>query len=231
MSTIYYTGNVALDLSVHQQQNESLFQLIPAEPPSYMRRSHSVEALGPHPLSPDIVSPTLSEFTSEHPTPRSSVNSPSMTDDTVDHNGRRRRIYTKTQFSCNHCSRKFSIKYMDEYARHVEEFSIEREFKCPEPSCPWSKIGFQRKLEKDRHFTRKHGVPKYECRFWAGPGKEKFAGANVCTTQWHADSGNRTRHEKNVHGYFVKTHRGRASSLEEVEMIKVPRRRKLNSRT
>ncbi|KAK7204555.1 hypothetical protein BZA70DRAFT_281108 [Myxozyma melibiosi] len=190
----------------------------------------------PAALSPDFSSSAQESvagtpsFCNEQLTPRSATNSPGAgSEETVDYNGRRRRIYTKTQFACNHCPRKFSIKDMDEYARHVEEFNIQREFKCPEPSCPWAKIGFQRKLEKDRHFTRKHGVPKYECRFWAGPGKEKFPGAKVCTTQWHADSGNRTRHEKSVHGYFVKTHRGRASLLEEVEMIKIPRRVRSNS--
>ncbi|KAK9477339.1 hypothetical protein V1514DRAFT_334151 [Lipomyces japonicus] len=139
----------------------------------------------------------------------------------VDRNGRRRRVYKKTQFTCSHCPQKFLISDMHTYCQHVIENNIQREFKCPESSCPWSIIGFQRKLEKDRHFTRKHGVPKYECRFWAGPGKEKFSGSKICTTQWHADSGNRTRHERSVHGYYVATQRGKSSSEFSTDMIKV----------
>ncbi|KAK9352111.1 hypothetical protein V1523DRAFT_414907 [Lipomyces doorenjongii] len=139
----------------------------------------------------------------------------------IDRNGRRRRVYTKTQFTCSHCPRKFSITNIEVYCRHVVENNIQREFKCHEPTCPWHIIGFQRKLERDRHYTRKHGVPQYECRFWAGPGKEIFKGAGVCTTRWHADAGNRTRHERNVHGYYIATQRGHLSSLDEAEMVKV----------
>ncbi|KAK9317231.1 hypothetical protein V1522DRAFT_403068 [Lipomyces starkeyi] len=139
----------------------------------------------------------------------------------IDRNGRRRRVYTKTQFTCSHCPRKFSITDIEVYCRHVVENTIQREFKCLEPTCPWHIIGFQRKLERDRHYTRKHGVPQYECRFWAGPRKEIFEGAGVCTTRWHADAGNRTRHERNVHGYYIATQRGRLSSLDEAERVKV----------
>ncbi|KAK9459076.1 uncharacterized protein V1516DRAFT_616024, partial [Lipomyces oligophaga] len=143
-------------------------------------------------------------------------------DDNIDRNGRRRRVYTKTQFTCSHCPRKFSVTELSLYCKHVQENKIQREFKCPETSCPWHIIGFQRKLERDRHFTRKHGVPLYECRFWAGKGKEKFPGSKVCTTQWHADSGNRTRHERTVHGYYVATQRGgKSSSLEDVKIVPV----------
>ena len=98
------------------------------------------------------------------------------------------------------------------YAAHIE--SVERaaavaatptsgsgrKFKCPEPSCAWHKIGFVRKLEQQKHHTRKHGNPTFECRFWTADGTEKYPGSGVCTTHWHADSGNRLRHERAVHG-------------------------------
>ncbi|KAK9475519.1 uncharacterized protein V1510DRAFT_409469 [Dipodascopsis tothii] len=157
-----------------------------------------------------------------------------LTDDyddgsTLDSNGRRRRVYKKTQYTCSHCPLVFSITSMDKYCEHVIQYNVSREFKCTVASCPWSIVGFQRKLERDRHYARKHGKPSYECRFWGGEGKEKFLGAGVCTTQWHADSGNRSRHEKTVHGYYVPTHRGRgksSSSLDEMAMVQVKRRRK-----
>ncbi|KAK9234671.1 hypothetical protein V1525DRAFT_349749 [Lipomyces kononenkoae] len=139
----------------------------------------------------------------------------------IDRNGRRRRVYTKTQFTCSHCPRKFSITNLETYCRHVAENNIQREFKCTEPTCAWSIIGFQRKLERDRHYTRKHGIPEYECRFWAGPGKEIFEGAGVCTTRWHTDAGNRARHERNVHGYYIPTQRGQVSAWDEDHLVKI----------
>ncbi|KAK9457384.1 hypothetical protein V1511DRAFT_453366, partial [Dipodascopsis uninucleata] len=143
----------------------------------------------------------------------------------VDRNGRKRRIYRRTQFSCSHCTKRFSVADLNEYCDHVIKYGIQRPYKCSESSCPWSIIGFQRKLERDRHHTRKHGVPRYECRFWAGPDNEKFPGSKICTTQWHADAGNRTRHERSVHGYYVATSRGKnlSGDLSEKDMIPVNR--------
>ncbi|KAK9254805.1 hypothetical protein V1507DRAFT_454493 [Lipomyces tetrasporus] len=190
--------------------------------------SHPVMIISSPPYSPQQYSSLLPppHSTSIHVDRALQRATPPQENQDVDRNGRRRRVYTKTQFTCSHCPRKFSITDIEIYCRHVVENNIQREFKCPERTCPWHTIGFQRKLEKDRHYTRKHGVPQYECRFWAGPGKEMFEGAGVCTTRWHADAGNRTRHERSIHGYYVATQRGRASSLDEVEMVKVDKNMK-----
>ncbi|KAK9366846.1 hypothetical protein V1509DRAFT_220238 [Lipomyces kononenkoae] len=164
-------------------------------------------------------SPHTSSSTVERKTNEMSKTKPRIHIQSIDRNGRRRRVYTKTQFTCSHCPRKFSITNLETYCRHVVENNIQREFKCPEPTCPWYIIGFQRKLEKDRHYTRKHGIPEYECRFWAGPGKELSDGAGVCTTRWHSDAGNRARHERTVHGYYIPTQRAQVSPLDDDYMV------------
>ncbi|KAK9360000.1 hypothetical protein V1504DRAFT_393316 [Lipomyces starkeyi] len=184
--------------------------------------SHPVTIISTTPYLPTTTMPSHSSPAgTDRTTQGASMTTRPTQNHDIDRNGRRRRVYTKTQFTCSHCPRKFSITDIEVYCRHVVENNIQREFKCLEPTCPWHTIGFQRKLEKDRHYTRKHGVPQYECRFWAGPRKEIFEGAGVCTTRWHADAGNRTRHERNVHGYYIATQRGRLSSLDEAEMVKV----------
>ncbi|KAK9384620.1 hypothetical protein V1515DRAFT_641081 [Lipomyces mesembrius] len=124
-----------------------------------------------HPLTAAQVSHPVTIIPTTPYFPTSTVPSHSSSNQGIDRNGRRRRVY----------------------CRHVL-------------TCPWHIIGFQRKLERDRHHTPKHGVPQYECRFWAGSGKEIFEGAG---------------HERNVHGYYIATQRGRYSSLDEAEMVKV----------
>lgn len=125
----------------------------------------------------------------------------------LDCNGRKPRQWRNRKYRCSHCDLQFYDRDLDKYAAHIEHVEATehpdasgRRFKCPEQSCPWSKIGFARKLEQVKHHTRKHGNPTFECRFWAPDGAEKFPGACVCTTHWHADSGNRLRHERAVHG-------------------------------
>ena len=143
----------------------------------------------------------------------------------LDINGRKPRQWRNRKYRCSHCTLVFFDRDLALYARHIEKVEAEyeayrnsshgghgnnsggggpepsgRKFKCPEPTCPWSKIGFVRKLEQQKHYTRKHGNPTFECRFWCPDGKEKFPGCRVCTTHWHADSGNRLRHERAVHG-------------------------------
>ncbi|KAI9212179.1 hypothetical protein DS838_002926 [Geotrichum bryndzae] len=135
---------------------------------------------------------------------------PSMNPDGTVHldcNGRKPRQWRNRKYRCSHCDLQFYDRDLDKYAAHIEHIEMTehpdasgRRFKCPESSCPWSKIGFARKLEQVKHHTRKHGNPTFECRFWAPDGAEKFPGACVCTTHWHADSGNRLRHERAVHG-------------------------------
>lgn len=130
----------------------------------------------------------------------------SSTQEPLDFNGRRLRKWKNRRYQCSHCDLSFYDEDLDEYARHVEEVerlqgtaATRRKYKCAEPSCPWHKIGFFRKLEARKHYSRKHGIPEFECRFWAGENKEKFPGCGVCTSRWHADSGNRIRHEQAIH--------------------------------
>lgn len=125
----------------------------------------------------------------------------------LDYNGRKPRKWKNRKYKCSHCDLSFYDKDLHLYADHVEKVEKQkdgqsltrRKYKCAEPTCPWHKIGFLRKLEAQKHFVRKHGVPKFECRFWCADG-EKFPGAGICTTRWHADSGNRSRHEHAIHG-------------------------------
>ena len=122
----------------------------------------------------------------------------------LDYNGLKPRQWRNRKYRCSHCSAIFYDRELASYAAHIMQVERDhgtsgRRFKCPEPSCHWSKIGFVRKLEQQKHFTRKHGNPTFECRFWSPDGKEKYKGYRVCSTHWHADSGNRLRHERAVH--------------------------------
>jgi hypothetical protein len=125
----------------------------------------------------------------------------------LDFNGRKPRQWTNRKYRCSHCHLSFFDKDLELYAQHVEQVEsrkggillTRRKYKCTEKSCPWHRIGFFRKLEAQKHFARKHGTPQFECRYWCESG-EKYPGCGVCTTRWHADSGNRTRHEQAIHG-------------------------------
>ncbi|KAA8915737.1 hypothetical protein TRICI_002119 [Trichomonascus ciferrii] len=125
----------------------------------------------------------------------------------LDYNGRKPRKWRNRKYKCSHCGISFLDQDLHLYAQHIEEIEKEkggiavskRKYKCAHPSCPWHKIGFVRKLEAQKHYVRKHGVPQFECRFWSENG-EKYPGCGVCTTRWHADSGNRSRHEHAIHG-------------------------------
>lgn len=133
----------------------------------------------------------------------------------LDCNGRKPRQWRNRKYKCSHCNLVFYDRDLDLYAKHIRKVEAAvpvdsteasgldasgRRFKCPEPSCPWHHIGFVRKLEQQKHHTRKHGNPTFACRFWMPDGAELYRGAGVCTTRWHADSGNRLRHERAVHG-------------------------------
>lgn len=124
----------------------------------------------------------------------------------LDYNGRKQRQWKNRKYKCSHCDLVFFDHELSTYATHIIKIEKKggleasgRRFKCTEPSCHWSKIGFVRKLEQQKHFTRKHGNPTFECRFWKPGKKEKYKGSRVCNTRWHADSGNRLRHERSVH--------------------------------
>uniref|UniRef100_A0A060T293 ARAD1C23584p n=1 Tax=Blastobotrys adeninivorans TaxID=409370 RepID=A0A060T293_BLAAD len=149
------------------------------------------------------------------PAPTTSTNEPSTPqsgDGDLDFNGRKHRRWKNRKYKCSHCDLSFLDADLDLYAQHVEHVEkntengillTRRKYKCAHPSCPWHKIGFLRKLEAQKHFVRKHGVPQFECRFWVPEG-EKFPGCGVCTTRWHADSGNRSRHEHAIHANGLK---------------------------
>lgn len=150
-----------------------------------------------------------------HAPTTSSTNEPSTPqsgDSDLDFNGRKHRRWKNRKYKCSHCSLSFLDADLDKYAEHVEHVEkntengillTRRKYKCAHTSCPWHKIGFLRKLEAQKHFVRKHGVPQFECRFWVPEG-EKFPGCGVCTTRWHADSGNRSRHEHAIHSNGLK---------------------------
>lgn len=126
----------------------------------------------------------------------------------VDFNGRKHRKWRNRKYKCKHCDEIFYDKNLEEFAAHIQKVEKEtgttevagRHYKCEAPDCLWHIIGFVRKLEAQKHFDRRHGHPKFQCRFWCEGDVEKFAGSKTCSTRWHVDSGNRARHERAVHG-------------------------------
>lgn len=125
----------------------------------------------------------------------------------LDRNGRKPRVWRKRTYRCNHCDLVFPHKDLGAFAQHIHELEqqhgvdkICRKYKCPVDDCEWHFIGFTRKLEREKHFKRKHGRPDIQCGYWAGEGEEAFPGAKPCTTRWHTDCGNKRRHEIAIHG-------------------------------
>lgn len=159
-------------------------------------------------LPPSLPSTTCVSTSTHTTTPASSSSSPSSSRKAkLDRNGRKQRIWTKRTYKCNHCELVFPHADLSEFASHISSLEkvhgvdkIGRKFKCLCHDCEWHHIGFVRKLEREKHFKRKHGNPDIQCRYWAGKGKEAFKGAKPCTTRWHTDCGNRRRHEIAVHG-------------------------------
>lgn len=145
--------------------------------------------------SPSPSSDSSSQNTSQRKSPR------------LDRNGRKPRVWKNRKYKCNHCNSIFHHADLASFAKHIREWerklgvaAVSRKYKCDDENCEWRYIGFTRKLERDKHFKRKHGHPDIECPFWTNNGQELFPGARVCTTHWHTDSGNRRRHEIAVHG-------------------------------
>lgn len=168
---------------------------------------HESEQQQPPPQSP----PEKKSITPKYPIPSTSSSStssvPTPPSNGLDYNGRKPRKWRNRKYKCSHCGKYFLDQDLHLYAQHIEEIEKQkngisiskRKYKCAHPSCPWHKIGFVRKLEAQKHYVRKHGVPQLECRFWS-PNGEKYPGCGICTTRWHADSGNRSRHEHAIHG-------------------------------
>ncbi|SCU80644.1 LAMI_0B03246g1_1 [Lachancea mirantina] len=63
-------------------------------------------------------------------------------------------------YRCAHCPRMFSNVL--EYARHIDEYKITRQYKCPFPLCPWKILGLPRRPELRRHcaIQHKHEIPQ-----------------------------------------------------------------------
>ncbi|KAG5356874.1 hypothetical protein CKK34_6256 [Yarrowia sp. E02] len=126
----------------------------------------------------------------------------------VDFNGRKHRKWRNRKYKCKHCDEIFYDKNLEEFAAHIQKVEKEtgttevagRHYKCESPDCLWHIIGFVRKLEAQKHYDRRHGHPKFQCRFWCEGDVEKYPGSKTCSTRWHVDSGNRARHERAVHG-------------------------------
>ena len=60
----------------------------------------------------------------------------------------------KGAYKCTHCELSFLTQA--EFAKHLDDFAIERLHKCPEPSCPYRFIGLPRRADLRRH-AESHG--------------------------------------------------------------------------
>lgn len=60
---------------------------------------------------------------------------------------------------CTHCPMTFSSIF--DYAAHMDEYGIKREFKCPVALCPWKILGLPRRPDLRRHcaIQHKHELP------------------------------------------------------------------------
>lgn len=154
------------------------------------------------------------------PSPRASLSSAASPPTHVrreaglDYNGKPFKNWSKRKYKCNHCDLEFLHADLEQFALHVERLECgvdgaeraTRRFKCEEPACIWSRIGFTRKLESQKHYIRKHGEPNIRCPFAHEDeeenhemGLEMAAGKTVCGTPWHADKGSLKRHLSQVH--------------------------------
>ncbi|SCU84915.1 LANO_0C02762g1_1 [Lachancea nothofagi CBS 11611] len=57
-------------------------------------------------------------------------------------------------YRCAHCPKMFSSVL--DYAKHIDEFEIQRDYKCPFVLCPWKILGLPRRPELRRHCAIQH---------------------------------------------------------------------------
>ena len=57
-------------------------------------------------------------------------------------------------YKCAHCPKMFNTVF--EFAKHIDEFKVERKYKCPFPLCPWKILGLPKLQELKRHCLNQH---------------------------------------------------------------------------
>ncbi|CDO94501.1 unnamed protein product [Kluyveromyces dobzhanskii CBS 2104] len=57
-------------------------------------------------------------------------------------------------YKCAHCPEMFNTIF--EFAQHIDDFQVERKYKCPFPLCPWKILGLPKLQELKRHCLNQH---------------------------------------------------------------------------
>lgn len=57
-------------------------------------------------------------------------------------------------YKCAHCPETFNTIF--EFAKHIDDYKVERKYKCPFPLCPWKFLGLPKLHELKRHCINQH---------------------------------------------------------------------------